>query len=492
MGLTESAGRKQAAVAPPARRPSAGWTLALTSLATFMVALDALVVITALPSIQHDLHASVSTLQWTINAYGIAWASGIVTAAALGDIFGRKRVFLSGVALFTLASAVCAIAPTMGVLIAARAVQGLGAAVILPLSLTIIGGVFPPEKRGMMIGIWGGIGGLAIALGPLIGGALTQSLSWHWVFWVNAPIGILVGLFSAARIVETRGPGKKLDLPGVALVTIGAASLIFALVRSGEAGWGSGTVLGGILVGIVFLVGFVMWERRAPEPILPLRLFKNLPFTSANVTSFSMTAALLAASVYLTQYFQLVRGDSPFGAGVRLLPMMAMPLIAAPLAGAISDKIGQRTLIVTGLLGEGVGLLWFMLVADTTVSYGSLVVPMVLIGFGLGMALATTPTAALSSVPPPEMGKASGANSTLTRFGGAFGVAITTAVFSANGSLGSPATVLPGVRAAILVAGIFAVLGALTGLGIRGRRPAAPPPPPAPARVAKAATAAEN
>jgi EmrB/QacA subfamily drug resistance transporter len=459
-----------------ARKPSAAWTLGLTSFATFMVALDALVVITALPSIGRDLHAGASTLQWTINGYGLTWAAGIIAAAALGDLFGRRKIYLLGIALFTAASAVCAVAPNIDILIAARTVQGLGAAVILPLSLTILAGVFPPEKRGTMIGIWGGIGGLAIATGPLIGGALTQSLSWHWVFWINVPLGVIVGALVATRIVESHGPSRRLDLPGIALITSGAVVLIWSLVRTGETGWGSPSVIVGLLLGVVLLVVFTGWERRAPEPMLPLSLFRNSSFAAANVTSFMMTAALLSASVYLTQYFQLVRGQSPFNAGVHLLPMMAMPLFVAPLAGLLSDRVGQRILIVTGLIAETVGLCWFVLSASLHSSYVELIVPLILTGAGLAMALATAPTAALSAVQPAEMGKASGANSTLTRFGGAFGVAITTAVFAGHGHLGSPASALDGIRPALYVTAVFALLGALAGVAIR---PAAPRRAPA-------------
>jgi EmrB/QacA subfamily drug resistance transporter len=459
------------------RRPSTGWTLALTSLATFMVALDALVVITALPSIQHDLHASVTTLQWTINAYGLTWAAGIITAAALGDLFGRLRVFLTGIALFTVASMVCALSTDMTMLIAARAVQGLGAAVILPLSLTILGGVFPPEKRGTMVGIWGGIGGLAIALGPLVGGALTQNLDWHWVFWINVPIGVVVGVLSAIRIIETRGPGRRLDVVGSVLVTLGAGAIIWALVRTGDVGWGDPQVLVGLAVGVVLMAGFLAWERRFPEPMLPLHLFRITTFSAANAVSFLMTAALLSGCVYLTQYFQLVRGDSPLTAGLRLLPMLVMPLVVAPVAGLLSDRVGQRLPIVVGMVAEAVGMVWFALAADTTTAYGLLVIPLVLIGTGIAMALATSPTAALSSVPPAQMGKASGANGTLTRFGGAFGVAITTAVFAGNGRIGSPAGALAGIGPALYFTAAFAGLAALAGLLIRrptppARRPA--------------------
>ena len=480
MGLTESARPRVA---------SQGWTLGLTCMAYFMCALDGLVVVTALPAIGHDLHASASTLQWTVNAYGITWAAGMITAAALGDLFGRVRMFLIGLVVFAAASAACAMAPSMGVLIAARAVQGVGASIILPLSLTILAGVFPPERRGTIVGIWGGIGGLAIAAGPLVGGALTQSLNWHWVFWINVPIGVVVAVLATVRLVESRGPGRRLDAPGVVLVTVGAASLIWALARTGEVGWGSPQVIGGLVVGVVMVAGFIFWESRAPEPMLPLRLFRSVSFSAANATSFLMSAALLAAGVYVSLYFQYVRGASPFGAGLRFLPMMAMPLMVTPLAGALSDRVGQRLLIVTGLLVEGVGVTWFAVVATTSTGYGQLVVPLLLAGIGFAMALMTTPTAALGAVPPPDMGRASGVNGTLTRFGGAFGVAITTAVFAANGKLGDPATAVAGIRPAMYVTAGLAILGALTGLAIRRtRRPAPPPPQPkaAPEGVAPA------
>ena len=475
MGLTESAGKEQPGAAPP-RRVSLGWTLGLTSLATFMVALDALVVITALPSIGIDFKASVSTLQWTINAYGLTWASGIITAAALGDRFGRRRVFISGVALFTLASAACAIAPNMGVLIASRAVQGFGAAIILPLSLTILAAVFPPEKRSTMIGIWGGIGGLAVALGPLVGGVLTQDLNWHWVFWVNVPIGAAVLLFSTLKLVESHGPQGRLDLPGVVLAAAGAVAIIWALVQSSGVGWSSPEVIGGLVGGFVLIGAFVYWEGRAPQPMLPLRLFRNKAFSAANITSFAMTGALVSSCLYLTEYFQSVRGDTPLNAGVRLLPMLAMPLFVTPLAGVVAGKVGPRTLIVGGLLIECVGLGWFAAIASTSVGYSLLIIPMVLTGIGLSLALATTPTAALGAVQQADMGKASGVNSTLTRFGGAFGVAITTAAFAASEHIGSPSGVMDGIRPALLACAGFALIGALSGLAIR--RAANPPVPP--------------
>src|SRR5712692_303483 len=247
------------------------WTLALTSLAFFMVARDTLVVVTALAAIQRDLHANLSTLEWTINAFTLAFAAGIITAAALGDRLGRRRIFTIGLGLFTVASAACALAPSTGLLIVARAVQGLGAAMVMPVSLTILASAFPPERRGAIVGIYGGIGGLAVASGPLIGGAITQGLDWHWIFWVNVPIGLVASVLAILRLAESHGPATRLDLPAVGLVSGGAVGLVWGLVRADEVGWGSVETVGALGLGLLLLGGFVAWERRAPAPMLPPR-----------------------------------------------------------------------------------------------------------------------------------------------------------------------------------------------------------------------------
>src|SRR5579859_2179941 len=388
--------------APPGQA-SQGWTLGLTSLAYFMCALDGLVVVTALPAIGRNLHASASLLQWTVNGYGIPWAAGMITAAAVADLIGRKKMFLIGLVIFSAASAACAVAPNMTILITARAFQGAGASIILPISLTILVGVFPKEKRSTVVGIWGGIGGLAIAGGPLVGGALTQSLNWHWVFWLNVPIGVVVALLARFRLVETRGPGRRLDLPGVGLTISGAAITIWALVQSGPDGWGSPQVIAGLLTGCALIAAFIVWESRAPEPMIPLRLFRSTVFSAANLTSFMMAAALLAAGVYVSQYFQFVRGDSPLVAGAAFLPMMAMPLLITPLSGVVADRIGQRPLIVGGAIIETIGLVWFADTAGVATAYSALVLPLALAGLGFSMALMTTPAAALSAAPLADL-----------------------------------------------------------------------------------------
>jgi EmrB/QacA subfamily drug resistance transporter len=477
MGRIEPVGdrRPLAGFRQPARP---GWALALTSVAFFMVALDALVVITALPAIGRDLAGGLATLEWTVNAYTLTFAAGIITAAALGDRLGRRRVYAAGLVLFTAASAACALAPTAGILVAARAVQGLGAATIMPLSLTILTAAFPAQRRGAIVGIWGGIAGIAVASGPLVGGAVTQGLDWHWIFWVNVPIGLVATVLSLLRLAESRGPATRLDLPAVGLVSGGVAGILWALVRANDAGWGSLETIATLAIGVLLIAGFVAWERRAVQPMLPLRLFRSRSFIAANATAFLMIAALTAAAFLTAQYFQLARGVSPLGTGLRVLPWTGTPLLVAPAAGALSDRIGRWPVMAAGMLLQGVGLAWFALLATTSVAYGDLVGPLVVAGVGISMALPTTPTAALSAVAPADMGKASGANGTLQRFGGAFGVAVASAAFAANGHLGTPASFTAGFRPALAVAAGFSLLGVFSALAVGANRrleAAAPP-----------------
>ena len=454
----------------PIRRPRPIWTLALTAIAFFMVALDALVVVTALPAIQRDLHASLSTLEWTINAFTLAFAAGIITAAALGDRLGRRRIFTLGLTLFTIASAACAIAPTAGLLVAARAVQGLGAAMVMPLSLTILASAFPPERRGAIIGIWGGIGGLAVASGPLVGGAVTQGLDWHWIFWVNVPIGVVATVLARFRLAESRGPATRLDLPAATLVSSGAVAIVWGLIRSGDVGWGSAQVVASLIGGVILVGAFLAWEWRATDPMLPLRLFGSRSFAAANLTGFLMAGAIFSAAFLMSQYFQFALGYSPLATGLRLLPWTATPLLIAPLAGVLADRIGARPVLAVGMLLQGVGLAWIAAVAAAGEGYIDLVIPLVIAGVGISMALPVAPTAVLSAVHPQDMGKASGVNSTLQRFGAAFAIAIAAAVFAANGHLGTPISFTAGFRPALaLVAGLSAV-GAVTALAVGGRR----------------------
>jgi EmrB/QacA subfamily drug resistance transporter len=450
-------------------KSSPRWTLELTSIAFFMVALDALVVATALPAIQRDLHVGLATLEWTVNAYALTFAAGIVSAAVIGDRIGRRRVFVAGLAVFTAASAACALAPTPGLLLAARAIQGLGAAAVMPLSLTILTAAFPPDRRGAVVGMWGAIAGLAVASGPVIGGAITQGIDWHWIFWVNVPIGAGTIVFSRLRLTETRGPNSALDLVGLALLSLASIGVVWGLVRSGSVGWGQPEIILTLAAGILLLSGFAVWERRAPAPMFAPRLFANRTFVAANATAFLMTAAIMSAAFFVSQYFQLVLGESPLATGLRLLPWTATPILVAPLAGALSDRVGPRPIMVCGMALQAAGLSWFALLATAGAAYGSLVLPLVVAGVGISMAVPTAPAAALSAVGSEDLGKASGANSTLQRFGGAFGIAIATAVFTANGHLGTPASYDAGFRPALATAAVMSVLGAAAALFVRAR-----------------------
>jgi EmrB/QacA subfamily drug resistance transporter len=452
---------------PTSRR--LGWVVGLTSTAYFMVVLDSVVVITALPRMQRDLHVSLSSLQWTLNAYGIAFAAGIITAAALGDRFGRRRVFSIGLGLFTIASVACALAPNLSDLIVARTVQGLGGAVVLPLSLTILTAAFPVQRRGMIVGIYGGLAGLAVAMGPIVGGAITQSIDWHWIFWINAPIGIIAVLLGLRLLPETYGAPERLDMVGVGLVTAGVVALVWALTRSGDVGWGSAETMGTLAIGALLLAAFVGWEGRVAEPMVPLRLLAVRDFAIGNVTTFLMSGAIFAGGLLVTEEFQLARHYSPVGAGLRLLPFFATPMFVSPLAGALSDRIGRRPIIVVGLSLLTAGFVWVAWRGSTDTSWIELVIALLIAGIGISMALPTVPTAVLSAVAPHEMGKASGINYMAQRFGAVFAVAIGSAVFSASGGLGSPAAVTAGFRPALGACSVLAGLGVLAALAMSPR-----------------------
>lgn len=447
-----------------------GWVLGLTSTAYFMVVLDALVVVTALPRMQRDLDVGISSLQWTVNAYGIAFAAGIITAAALGDRFGRRRVFNSGLSLFTIASAVCAVAPNLAALIAARTVQGLGAAVVLPLSLTILTTAFPPAKRGMIVGVYGGLAGLAVAFGPIVGGAITQGLDWHWIFWVNVPIGFAALVLSTRLLPETRGAPERLDLEGVSLVTAGVVAVVWALTRANDLGWTNAETVASFVAGSLLLVAFVYWERRASAPMVPLRLFAVRAFAVGNVTTFFLHGATFGAAFFITQEFQFARGYSPLGTGLRLLPFFATPMFVAPVAGALSDRIGRRPIMLAGLALQAVGYLWVAARGSLGTSWIELDLALLVAGVGISMALPTVPAAVLDAVAAEELGKASGINYMAQRFGTVFALAIATAVFTAHGHLGNPSAVTAGFRPALWACVGFAVLAAVSGAAIGSSR----------------------
>jgi EmrB/QacA subfamily drug resistance transporter len=442
------------------------WVLALASVASLMVALDMLVVTTALSTIRQHLGASIEELEWTVNAYTLSFAVLLMTGAALGDRLGRRRMFVVGLGVFTAASAACGLAPSVGWLIAARALQGAGSALVMPLALTLITAAFAPEQRPRALGIFSGITGLAVLGGPVVGGAITQGIAWQWIFWINVPIGLLAIPLALTRIEESFGARSAPDLTGLALVTGAALGLVWGLVRGNSAGWGSVEVLGALVGGAVLAAGFVAWERRSAEPMLPMQLFASRSFSSGNAAIFFLMASLGGAVFFMAQFLQTAQHYGPFAAGVRLLPWTAMLFVVAPLAGSWIGRVGERPFAVTGLLLQAAGMGWIALIAGPDVAYGRLIAPLVMAGAGVSMALPAIQNAVMSSVAPARIGKASGAFNMLRQLGGVFGIAALVAVFTGEGSYASPHQFSHGFTVALGASMVLSLLGAVASLGL--------------------------
>lgn len=446
------------------------WTFAIVSVALFMVVLDNLVVTTALPSIREDLGGGLQALEWTVNAYTLSFAVLLLTGAALGDRFGRRRMFVIGIGIFTLASAAAALAPSTDALIAARAIQGAGAAIVTPLTLTLLSTAFPAEKRGLAIGAWSGISGLGVALGPLVGGAVVDGISWNWIFWINVPIGLALAPLAYTRLSESYGPAGRLDLGGLALGGVGLLGIVYGIVRGAELGWTSTTVLGSLIGGAVALAAFVAWELRSPAPMLPMRFFRSRAFSASNGVSFAMYFGVFGSIFLLAQFFQVTQGLSPLEAGLRTLPWTAMPMLVAPIAGLLSDRIGSRPLMATGLALQAIAIGWLADVSSPTVPYGDLVIPFILAGTGMALVFAPTANAVLGAVRPEEAGQASGATNAIREVGGTLGVAVLASVFANTGSYASPQAFTDGMTSAIWVGAAVLAAGALLALLVPGRR----------------------
>ncbi len=445
------------------------WTFVITSIALFMVVLDNLVVSTALPVIRVDLGASIEQLEWIVNAYTFTFAVFLLTGAALGDRFGRKRMFMIGLAIFTGASALAALAPSTEWLIAARAFQGLGGAIVTPLTLTLLSAAVSPHRRGAALGAWSGIAGFAVAMGPLVGGAVVEGISWHWVFWLNVPVGLLL-LPLATQLRESYGPDKALDVPGVVLGGLGLLGIVWGLVNGNSDGWASTQIVSALVAGAVLLAAFVAWELRAAEPMLPMRFFRDRAFSAANGASLFMYFGMFGSIFLLTQFFQTAQGYSPLEAGLRVLPWTAMPMVVAPIAGALSDRIGGGRIMATGLFLQAAGLAWIAAVTTGDVAYTSLVGPFILSGIGMGMFFAPVANVVLSAVRPVEEGKASGANNAIREVGGVFGVAVLASLFSHYGGYESPERFSDGLVVATWVGAAVVAGGAVLALLIPPRK----------------------
>ncbi|WP_405529637.1 DHA2 family efflux MFS transporter permease subunit [Streptomyces avidinii] len=454
-------------------RGPAVWALILTGVASFMAALDNLVVTTALPAIREDLGGKLEDLEWTVNAYTLTFAVLLMFGAALGDRFGRRRLFIAGLAIFTGASAAAALSPGIDALIAARAVQGVGAAIMMPLTLTLLTAAVPAARRGMALGIYGAVTGLAVASGPLIGGSLTEHISWQWIFWLNVPIGIALIPLARLRLAESTAPGARLDIPGTLLISGGLFGIVYALVNANAEGWTSAPVLTGLIVGTALVGGFIHHGFTHANPMLPMRLFRDRGFLGINLASLLMFLGMFGSIFLLSQFLQGVAGYSPTEAGLRMLPWTGMPMIVAPLAGILSDRIGGRPVVAAGLAFQALGLGWFAAILSADVSYAAQLPPLILSGIGMALYFAPAANVLMSTVAPADQGKASGTNNALREVGGALGVAVLASVFSAQGGYESPQAFTDGTIPALWIgAAAVALAAALALLVPRGSKAA--------------------
>nr|WP_298572647.1 MFS transporter [uncultured Streptomyces sp.] len=453
-----------------ARRGGAAWALVITSVAGFMAALDNLVVTTALPSIREDLGGGLHDLEWTVSAYTLTFAVLLMFGAALGDRFGRRRMFIAGLTVFTGASAAAAMAPGIDSLIAARAVQGVGAAVMMPLTLTLLTAAVPVAKRGMAYGIWGAVNGLAVASGPLVGGTLTEHISWQWIFWLNVPLGLALLPLARLRLAESHGTGAPLDVPGTLLASGGLFGIVYGLVRGPADGWTGSLVLTGLFTGSALLAGFILYSTRAKNPMLPMRLFRSRAFAGINAASLLMFLGMFGSIFLLSQYMQGVLGYSPTEAGLRMLPWTGMPMLVAPIAGILADRIGGRPVVATGLFLQALGLGYMAVVATADASYGSQLPALIVSGIGMALYFAPASHLVMSSVRPSEQGIASGANNALREVGGALGIAVMASIFAAQGGYETGQTFVDGMRPALVTGSAVVALAGIAALLIPTRR----------------------
>ncbi|GII86763.1 MFS transporter [Sphaerisporangium siamense] len=454
-------------------------TVVAASIPMFLVALNNLVVTNALPEIGQDLKAGLDDLQWVVNAYVLAFAGLQITAAALGDRLGRRRLFVVGILVFVAASALCAVAESTAVLLTARVLQGVGAAAVFPLSLTLLAAGVPERRRNLAVGLWGAVSGTAVAVGPLVGGAVTEGLSWQWIFWVNVPIGLAaVGL--VYRVLgESKGEGRGMDLPGMVLGCAAITTAVWAIVEAHGRGWTDPVILGAFGGAAVLLALFVAWERRTPRPLLPLSFYRSRPFVLSNLVSLAMYFGVFGSIFLLVQYLQGPLAYSPLEAGVRTLPWTLMPMFLAPVAGLLVGRVGGGKLMAAGLGLQAAALFWIGTLADPGREYTALIPALIVAGIGMGLTFAPNSAVVLAAVRTEEHGKASGANSTIREVGGALGVAVLATVFQQSGGVVGPSPAAPtaffdGIVPALYVGAAVVAAGALAGALIPRvvRRPA--------------------
>jgi EmrB/QacA subfamily drug resistance transporter len=456
------------------------WVLALAAAGSFMAVLDAMVVTTALETLRRDLAASVTALEWTVNAYSLSFAALLMTGAALGDRFGRRRMYIVGLLLFAASSAVCAVAPDTAWLISGRAVQGIGAALVMPIAMTFLGAAFAPPQRPKALGLFSGITGLAVLAGPVMGGAIVHGLAWQWIFWINLPVAIAVAWLVRAKVPEGMGPPARLDIQGAAFMTLSLVPLVWGLVHGNQAGWTSPDVLGALGAAVVFGLVFIASQRlRTGDAMIPPRLFRSPVLSAGLAVALLLSASLLGTLFFMAQFFQVTRGASPLIAGASMLPWTATLFIVAPIAGAMVRRVGERPLVVMGLTLQAGGMVWLSLLARGDAAYIAWVLPLAIAGAGISMAMPAAQSAVLGAVEPQDVGKAAGLFNTLRQLGGVLGVALTVAVFVRTGGYASAHEFGKGFAAALVTSALLSLAGAAMGLGLRGR----PAPLPATTNV---------
>jgi EmrB/QacA subfamily drug resistance transporter len=439
------------------------WTLAAVGVGLFMLMLDNTVVNVALPSIERDLGARLSELEWIVTGYALTFAALMLTGGKLADLLGRRLIFVAGLAVFTASSLACALAPNPEFLIGARVVQGLGAALMNPATLSIIAATFPPRERGAAIGIWAGVSATALAIGPFVGGVLTEHVSWSAIFFVNVPIGGIAIVASLLLIDESRDTSEeqRLDLPGLATATLGLFALTYGLIEANIYGWGFGRILGAFAVAVVALGAFVVLEARQRRPMLDLTLFRSPTFTGANLVVLLVTLALFGVLFYLSLYMQNVLGYSPMEAGAAFLPLTLLIIVIAPIAGRRSDRVGSRWLLTVGTVAVA-GQLFYLSRVGVDTSYWMLLPGLMLGGVGIACVMSPATAAALSGVPVDKAGVGSAVVNTSRQLGGSIGIALLGAIV-AHEAAGSrtPDAFVHGLSDALLVGGGIALAGAV-------------------------------
>jgi len=448
------------------------WTLAAVSFGLFMIMLDNTVVNVALPAIQEDLGADLSQLQWIVTGYALTFAALMLIGGKLADAYGRRLIFVIGIVVFTGASLWCGLADSGEMLIAARVVQGAGAALMNPATLSIIAATFPPRQRGMAIGIWAGVSALALAIGPLVGGLLTEHLSWHWIFFVNVPVGAVAIVASYLLITESRDEThESLDLPGLGTSALGLFALTYGLIEANEYGWTSARIVGSFVVAVVALTSFVVIERRRRSPMLDLSLFRSGTYTGANVAMLLVALAMFGVFFFVSLYMQNVLGYSAVQAGAAFLPMTVLIILVAPIAGKLSDKHGSRWLMTGGMVLLGIQLLYLSQLGPDADFWDLL--PGFVVG-GLGMALAMTPTAAAATraVPVHKSGVGSAVLNAMRQVGGSIGVALMGAIV-AHEAAGKPGIegFMAGFERALFVAALIAFAGSIVAFALVRQEP---------------------